>query len=70
MDCPLYGNGVSKKWWRDRYCDDEYNTPGCFYDGGDCCRKATYWWNNYCTVFSQKCISNVSFNTFSVGLQL
>ena len=48
MDCPAYGTEVSKKWWKDKYCDDAYNTPGCFYDGGDCCRQVGGW-NNFCS---------------------
>jgi len=35
-------------WYQDRYCDDEFNTPECNYDGGDCCVKKTDAWHNYC----------------------
>ena len=31
----------------DGQCDDETNTPGCFYDGGDCCLKDPVL--DYCT---------------------
>ena len=35
-----------KQWQGDSYCDDENNTPGCNYDGGDCCGGSTI----YCSV--------------------
>ena len=28
---------VHKDWIGDGFCDDLTNTPGCNYDGGDCC---------------------------------
>lgn len=45
-DCPAEQQHPS--WFRDRWCDDDFNTPGCFYDGGDCCRKRRSNWDNYC----------------------
>ena len=32
----------------DKICDDEYNTPECNYDGGDCCLKKTWYWDGLC----------------------
>merc|ERR1719367_353667 len=38
----------SHPWFKDNYCDDFLNTPGCF-DGGDCCQKDPIkGWDNYC----------------------
>ena len=35
MDCPSI-----KKWWGNgRKCNKKWNNAGCFYDGGDCCKK-------------------------------
>ena len=28
---------IHKDWIGDGFCDDLTNTPGCNYDGGDCC---------------------------------
>ena len=38
-------------WWGDKYCDDEMNTEGCEYDGGDCCQdNPTPNWNAFCSI--------------------
>ena len=37
-------------WYQDEYCDDEFNTPECNYDGGDCSVQRTRGWRKYCTV--------------------
>ena len=47
-DCPAEQQYPS--WFRDNYCDEDFNNPGCFYDGGDCCRQLTSDWNAYCDV--------------------
>jgi len=36
-------------WAGDNYCDDENNTPGCGFDGGDCCDNDNDGWDNYCS---------------------
>merc|ERR1712083_895887 len=37
-------------WAGDNYCDDENNTPGCGFDGGDCCQESPAdGWDNYCS---------------------
>ena len=41
---------TNPSWYQDRYCDDQFNTPECNYDGGDCCVKKTENWHNYCQV--------------------
>ena len=46
-DCPAMATNPS--WWQDKFCDDMFNTPGCGYDGGDCCFKFISGWNNYCS---------------------
>ena len=38
-----------KSWVGDGDCDDEANTPGCYYDGGDCCLE------NVITDFCNSC---------------
>ena len=35
-------------WQGDKYCDDENNTAGCNWDGGDCCKNSMTGWNFYC----------------------
>jgi len=40
---------TNPSWYQDRYCDDEFNTPECNFDGGDCCVKKHNGWHNYCT---------------------
>ena len=47
-DCAAMATNPS--WYQDRYCDDQFNTPECNYDGGDCCVKKTNSWHDYCTV--------------------
>ena len=37
-------------WQGDGFCDDDLNTIGCKWDGGDCCHNLVSGWNNYCTV--------------------
>ena len=37
-------------WYQDRFCDDEFNTPECNYDGGDCCVHKIDNWDAYCNV--------------------
>ena len=37
-------------WYQDRFCDDQFNTPECNYDGGDCCVQKISNWHDYCTV--------------------
>ena len=36
-------------WYQDRFCDDEFNTPECNYDGGDCCVQRVENWHDFCT---------------------
>ena len=36
------------QWIGDGYCDDENNTLGCGWDGGDCCGNDTDGWNQNC----------------------
>lgn len=45
-NCPDLREG----WFRDRFCDDFMNTAGCFYDGGDCCKKSHAYWDYFCDV--------------------
>ena len=47
-DCPT----LKKYWYQDSFCDDEMNTAGCFYDGGDCCKQIHSYWNAFCSVSS------------------
>ena len=37
-------------WINDGYCDDETNTPECFYDGHDCCVQKRDNWDRFCEV--------------------
>merc|ERR1712062_539217 len=46
FDCPAYQQHPS--WINDKFCDIKFNTPGCFYDSGDCCSKKVGNWNEYC----------------------
>ena len=34
--------------YADGFCDDKMNTPGCGYDGGDCCTHKRDNWDEYC----------------------
>merc|ERR1712051_718512 len=40
-------------YYQDGYCDDQNNTPGCNYDGGDCCPPYAVVdygsWDEYCS---------------------
>merc|ERR1712018_147468 len=36
-------------WYQDTFCDDEFNTPECNYDGGDCCVQRNDNWHDFCT---------------------
>ena len=46
FDCPAYE--LHPSWMDDKFCDTEFNTPGCFYDYGDCCNKKQDSWDKYC----------------------
>jgi len=47
-DLYLIGNGN---------CDDEYNTPGCGYDGGDCCAQSCHSSSYMCGFNGYDCIN-------------
>ena len=49
-DCPAEEQKPLR--FRNKYCHDEFNTPGCFYDGGDCCRELRPNWDKFCDVSS------------------
>lgn len=50
-------------WIGDGECDDQTNTPECFFDGGDCCvinRNYSFWRGglDYVTCFTCECIGD------------
>ena len=46
FDCPAYQ--LHPSWIDDEFCDTEFNTPGCFFDYGDCCLQKRPNWDQYC----------------------
>merc|ERR1719245_1555827 len=46
MTSPPFGHNNHHQ---DRFCDDEFNTPECNYDGGDCCVQRVENWHDFCT---------------------
>ena len=42
-------------WFGDGECDASMNNPGCFYDGGDCCRQLAQGWDQNCQGEPDKC---------------
>ena len=49
-----------KRFHSDNYCDDNLNTKGCLWDGGDCCRNPKAGWNFYCSVSFHLDLFNLS----------
>ena len=62
FDCPAYQQHPS--WINDKFCDTEFNTPGCFYDSGDCCLQKVENWNAYC---GNECTCLDAFHAMIIG---
>ena len=54
--------------YQDRHCHDEFNTPECNYDGGDCCVKRTEGWHDFCTV-RIFCTVKLKYNPYCVSFK-